>query len=322
MMDHNPVLLREVLDILLAHQGIRLYIDATLGAGGHALRVLEASSARMIGFDQDADARAIAARVLAPYIDRVEIIAGNFETMGELSQRDDWRGADAMLFDLGVSNMQLVTAERGFSFQEEGPLDMRMNRQAEKTAAEILTLSDTATLTAIFRDYGEERFAYRIAQGIVRHRERGGSLSTTLELTALIRDILPAPVQRKMGGHPARRVFQALRIAVNEELSVLPNALEGIPGLCSPGCRVIFISYHSLEDRLVKHRFKEWKQRGLGTEINKKPIVPTEEEVEANRKSRSAKLRAFEFYSEDTEDKNRRKYPSKVKAVDYIRRGR
>ena len=305
-MDHNPVLLQEVLDILSEHERLRLYIDATLGAGGHAFRVLQANpEAHLIGFDQDASARAIAAQVLAPYSDRVEIIAGNFETVGDLLLRSGWTGADAMLFDLGVSNMQLVTADRGFSFQEDGPLDMRMNRDAGadgQTAAELLAVSDIRTLTTIFRDYGEERFAYQIARGIVRHREHGGTVNTTLELTALIRDILPAPVQRKMGGHPARRIFQALRIAVNNELGVLENVLEQIPPLCSPGCQVLFISYHSLEDRLVKHCFKKWKQSDLGVEINKKPIVPTEEEVEANRKSRSAKLRAFEFYSEDTEE--------------------
>lgn len=305
-MDHDPVLLQEVLDILAQNEGIRLYIDATLGAGGHAFRVLQAHpNAHLIGFDQDASARAIASRILAPYRERVEIIAGNFETMEDLLLRKDWTGADAILFDLGVSNIQLVTADRGFSFQEDGPLDMRMNRDAQtdkQTAAELLALSDIRTLTAIFRDYGEERFAYQIARGIVRHREHGGTVNTTLELTALIREILPAPVQRKMGGHPARRIFQALRIAVNNELGVLEKALEQVPLLCSPGCQVLFISYHSLEDRLVKHCFKKWKQLDLGVEINKKPIIPTEEEIETNRKSRSAKLRAFEFYSEDTEE--------------------
>ena len=307
-MDHNPVLLQEVLNILSENEGLHLYVDATLGAGGHAFRVLQAHpEAHLIGFDQDASARSIATRVLSPYRDRVEIIAGNFETMGDLSLRNDWTGADAMLFDLGVSNMQLVTADRGFSFQDDGPLDMRMNQNTEtdkQTAAELLAESDIRTLTTIFREYGEERFAYQIARGIVRHREHGGSVNTTLELATLIRDILPAPVQRKMGGHPARRIFQALRIAVNNELGVLEKVLEKIPPLCSPGCQVLFISYHSLEDRLVKHCFKKWKQLDLGVEINKKPILPTEEEVEANRKSRSAKLRAFEFYSEDTEQES------------------
>jgi Predicted S-adenosylmethionine-dependent methyltransferase involved in cell envelope biogenesis len=186
MMDHNPVLLQEVLNILSENEGLHLYVDATLGAGGHAFRVLQAHpEAHLIGFDQDASARSIATRVLSPYRDRVEIIAGNFETMGDLSLRNDWTGADAMLFDLGVSNMQLVTADRGFSFQEDGPLDMRMNQNTEtdkQTAAELLAESDIRTLTTIFREYGEERFAYQIARGIVRHREHGGSVNTTLEL--------------------------------------------------------------------------------------------------------------------------------------------
>lgn len=229
--------------------------------------------------------------------------------MAELADEPDFAGADAVLFDLGVSNLQITEAERGFSFQNDGPLDMRMNADAGaegRTAADILAEADIAELTAIFRDYGEERYAFQIAKGIVRNREHGGMLTTTAELVELIRKILPAPVQRKMGGHPARRVFQALRIAVNDEMGALDEALDGALSILNPGGKIIVISYHSLEDRMVKHRFRKWKDDGAGEPNPRKPLLPTEEETELNHKSRSAKMRIFQKYEEETDEEEGR----------------
>ena len=170
-----------------------------------------------------------------------------------------------------------------------------------KRQEEILRTADIRELTEIFRDYGEERYAFQIAKGIVRHREHGGELHSTTELVELIRRILPAPVQRKMGGHPARKIFQALRIAVNDEINALSEALDGAAELLNPGGKAIVISYHSLEDRMVKHRFRKWKEDELGEPVPRKAILPTEEEIERNYKSRSAKLRIFQRYEEDDE---------------------
>ena len=209
-----------------------------------------------------------------------------------------------MFFDLGVSNLQLTEAERGFSFQEDGPLDMRMDCSGELTAEKILAEWDIPELTRIFRDYGEERFAWQLAKGIVRSRERGGELHTTQELVDLIRKILPEPVQRKMGGHPARKIFQALRIAVNDELNALSEALDGAAKILGPEGKVIAISYHSLEDRIVKLRFRKWSEEGLGEPRPRKALVPADEEIEANRKARSAKLRVFKADSAERRSKS------------------
>ena len=202
-----------------------------------------------------------------------------------------------MLFDLGISNMQITESERGFSFQEEGPLDMRMDAaegtNSELTAKEILDSWSIKELTEVFRKYGEEQYAYQIAKGIVRNREAGESIVTTGDLVELIRKILPAPVQRKMGGHPARKIFQALRIAVNDEMNALEEALDGSLKILAPGGKIIAISYHSLEDRIVKTRFRKWEEEGLGKARPRKAITPTESEIENNYKSRSAKLRIF-----------------------------
>ena len=271
MKEHTSVMLDEVLAAAASLEKLDVFVDATLGLAGHSSRVLEAfPSAKLYGFDQDAEAREIAAERLAPFTGRWSIIAANFRRMAELADEPDFAGADAVLFDLGVSNLQLTEAERGFSFQNDGPLDMRMNADAGaegRTAADILAEADIAELTAIFRDYGEERYAFQIAKGIVRNREHGGTLTTTSELVELIRKILPAPVQRKMGGHPARRVFQALRIAVNDEMGALDEALDGALSILNPGGKIIVISYHSLEDRMVKHRFRNGRTTARASRI-------------------------------------------------------
>ncbi|MDR1516310.1 MAG: 16S rRNA (cytosine(1402)-N(4))-methyltransferase RsmH [Synergistaceae bacterium] len=306
---HVPVMTREIIEIFegqIRPNAEAVFVDATLGAGGHAKAVLERfPRASMTAFDQDADARALASENLSGHMGRVRIIPENFRDIGRLAEGADWHGASGILFDLGVSNMQLVTPERGFSFQDDGPLDMRMNRDDDSiTAAELIATKDVSELARIFRDYGEERHAYRIAKAIARARERGESPAATGELTALIRRTLPAPVQRKMGTHPARRVFQALRIAVNSEMEALSEGLDGALATTGHMGVIVVISYHSLEDRIVKRRFLEWVGAGLGGVAAKRPITPSGEEIEANRSSRSAKLRAF--IKGDTSDKRKK----------------
>ena len=302
-------MLREVLELFEAHAPLdenALFVDATLGAGGHAEAILARfASCVLIGFDQDEGARKIAQERLAPFANRLRIVPENFRTISrdfltdcvpELFPElfaDSRTGARGVLFDLGVSNMQLTTPDRGFSFQDDGPLDMRMNADGDISAMDLLAEMDLREMTGIFRDFGEERYAYQIAKGIVRARERGELPETTAGLVALIREVLPAPVQRKMGTHPARRVFQALRIAVNAELDVLNEGLRGALDICADAGVIVVISYHSLEDRIVKGTFRKWAGEGLGRILTKKPLLPEEREVEDNRSARSAKLRAF-----------------------------
>jgi 16S rRNA (cytosine1402-N4)-methyltransferase len=293
-------MLRETLEIMggrLPDGSPAVFVDATLGAGGHASALLERfPESSLVGLDQDEMARSIAEERLSPYEKRARVRGWNFRDISLLGGEPGWSGADGVLFDLGVSNMQLATPERGFSFQEDGPLDMRMDKSADiKTAAEILESGDARELAAVFREYGEERYAFQIARAIVWRRERGGRIETTSDLTNLIRATLPAPVQRKMGTHPARRVFQALRIAVNSELEALSEGLEGAIEITRSGGVIVVISYHSLEDRIVKRTFLGWAQGKRGRILTRRPMTPSGEETGENRSSRSAKLRAFEI---------------------------
>lgn len=299
MKEHISVMVDEVLEAMQPWESIKTVVDATLGLGGHAGHILEKCvNSRVIGFDQDPNARIIAKENLSKYYGRIEIEADNFRRISKLADRNDWIGASVVLFDLGVSNIQITESERGFSFQEDGPLDMRMDGaercNSSLTAENMLNEWSIRDLTQIFRDFGEDPFAYQIARGIVRNRENGGSLHTTGELVELIRKILPAPVQRKMGGHPARKIFQALRIAVNDEINALNEALDGSAKILAPDGRIIVISYHSLEDRMVKQRFRKWKESGMGEPRPRKAIVPSDVEIEKNYKCRSAKLRIFQ----------------------------
>lgn len=298
MKEHVPVLAEEVLEALRPWENVRVAVDGTLGLGGHSGYILSRCiNSFIIGFDQDPYARREAQSNLSRFEGRFEIVADNFRHIEKLKERAGWEGASAVLLDLGVSNMQLTDFERGFSFQGDGPLDMRMDAaegtNSTLTAKEILDNGSVRELTEIFRNYGEEQYAYQIARGIVRNRERGESPNTTAELVELIRKILPAPVQRKMGGHPARKIFQALRIAVNDEMHALEEALEGSLKILSPGGKLLTISYHSLEDRIVKTKFRKWQEEGLGEARPRKAITPSENEIETNYKSRSAKLRIF-----------------------------
>ena len=298
-MEHDPVLLKEVLNALdespLRREGGAL-VDATLGLGGYSEAILARfPQITVFGIDRDLAALEFAQERLASFSERFYPLHVNF---GDMETKLSPYGLfNAFVFDLGVSNMQLVEAGRGFSFQRDGPLDMRMDPHGgSETAASILNGKSAAELADIFWRYGEERWSRVIASRIESERRRGHRLQTTGELVALIRDVLPAPVQRRMGGHPARRIFQALRIFVNDELGELESALSVLPTLAAGGCVAAVVSYHSLEDRIVKHTFRRWeKEEKKGRVRTRRPILPTDEETERNYKARSAKLRVFDF---------------------------
>jgi 16S rRNA (cytosine1402-N4)-methyltransferase len=290
--EHIPVLITEILSFLKSRRGIKKVLDCTLGLGGYAEAVLETfSEAQVWGLDQDEEAIRIASDRLDSFGNRFHPLHGNFSDAASLAGNAG--PFDAVLFDLGVSNLQISEGQRGFSFQTDGPLDMRMNKRSSLTAEFIVNNWTEKELSETFWRYGEERFSRQIARGIVRYRENTAKIETTGNLVSLIREILPAPVQRKMGGHPARRVFQALRIAVNDELAVLEQGLSDSIELCCPGGSVAVVSYHSLEDRIVKHFFRELQNKGLGNCMTKRPLLPSDEEIERNYKARSAKLRLF-----------------------------
>ena len=287
MTHHEPVMLAEVLSLIESHSHAKI-LDGTLGLGGYSHAMLERfPSAKISGVDRDPEAVKISCERLKIYGERFSAICKNF---GNISEIDGLKNFDVLVFDLGVSNMQITIPERGFSFNIDGPLDMRMNPNAPTpTAAEILRDSDSQTLTEIFRVYGEERYAKLIASAVKRSHN---PINTTSELVAVIRDALPKPVQRKMGTHPARRIFQALRIYVNHETEELESLLRAIHDNCESAL-VIFVSYHSLEDRLIKHSFRDWHNEGRGRILTRHPLTPSQEEIERNYKARSAKLRAI-----------------------------
>ncbi|MDR1977351.1 MAG: 16S rRNA (cytosine(1402)-N(4))-methyltransferase RsmH [Synergistaceae bacterium] len=296
--EHEPVLLARVIEFLRSggSKDMKKIVDCTLGLGGYSEEILRSfPDARVYALDRDSSAIARSEARLSEYASRFKALHMNFGDMEEVL--DDFAPFDAFVFDLGVSNMQLTEAERGFSFQSDGPLDMRMNPDGSaQTATEVLERLSAGELAKIFWRYGEERYSRQIAARIEETRKRGSPLKTTGELVALIRDVLPAPAQRKMGTHPARRVFQALRIYVNEELEELETGLASVRRLSSPEAVVIVVSYHSLEDRIVKHTFRTWEtEEKRGTVLTKHPVCAEFEEIEKNFKARSAKLRGFRF---------------------------
>ena len=286
-MYHEPVMLSEVLSLMEEHSHSRI-LDGTLGLGGYSEEILKRfPSSSVLGIDRDPEALKFSRERLEDYSPRFTAVHKNFGAISEVEGVEDF---DVFVFDLGVSNMQITIPERGFSFNNDGPLDMRMNPESDSpTAADILRNSDMKTLAEIFRLYGEERYAGQIASAIKRSPN---PITTTSELVALIRDTLPQPVQRKMGTHPARRVFQALRIYVNNETGELESLLKSLPEV-NNSALVIFVSYHSLEDRLIKHSFRQWQNDGKGKILTRHPLTPSQEETERNYKARSAKLRAF-----------------------------
>ena len=291
MTDHVPVLVAEAIAILRPRPG-GFYLDATVGLGGHAEAILRASepTGTLLGIDRDAEALALARQRLAAYGQRVILLQGRYEDLTDLVGAG--RQFDGILFDLGASSLQLETAVRGFSFGREGPLDMRMDRSVGDTATDLVgRLSERELADLIFR-WGEERWSRRIAQAIVEARRRSPIRTTTALAEVVARTIPRAAWPRHI--HPATRTFQALRIAVNDELTGLGRALEEAAGHLRPGARVTAISFHSLEDRIVKQTWRRLEAAGGMRILTKRPITPGEAEAAANPRARSAKLRALE----------------------------
>ena len=306
---HKSVLLEEVIENLnIKPDGI--YVDGTLGGGGHSLEVAKrlTKGGRLIGIDQDADAIEAAKEHLRGYEDRVTIVRNNYCNMKQELQRLGIDHVDGILLDLGVSSFQLDTPERGFTYMEEdAPLDMRMDQRNDLTARDIVNEYSERELYRIIKDFGEDRFAKNIAKHIVAAREQK-SIETTGELTKIIRASIPKKVQAT-GGHPAKRTFQAIRIELNRELEVLQDTLDEMIDLLNEDGRICIITFHSLEDRIVKTIFKKNEnpctcpsdfpvcvcgKKSKGKVITRKPILPGEEELEYNSRSKSAKLRVFE----------------------------
>lgn len=280
---HEPVMVAEVLRFLEPAPG-KLIVDATVGTGGHAEAVLE-RGAEVLGIDRDPMALEVARRRLSRFGERCRLLQGNFRELAGILGELGIKEVDGVLFDLGMSSMQLEDPARGFSFLREGPLDMRMDPSQDLTAHEIVNSWPEGEIARILREYGEERYARRIAREIVRSRP----ISSTTELAALVARCYPPGYHRI---HPATRTFQALRIAVNDELSALREGLHAAIRALKPGGVVVAISFHSLEDRIVKRTFR---QRWIADEVEiltKKPLTPTQTEVRRNPRARSAKLRA------------------------------
>lgn len=296
---HVSVFADEVVRFLVPEPGQRLIVDATLGAGGHAALLLGAMgpAGRLLGIDRDPDALAIAAERLAPFGERAHLVRGNFEDVGEIVKTAGSGPVDGVLYDFGVSSMMFDRAERGFSYQHDAPLDMRMDPSLPLSAADVLNTYEEAELTRIIKTYGEERWAARIAQFIVAARRRA-PIATTGELVDVIRAAIPSAA-RRVGPHPARRTFQALRIEVNRELEAIETSLPQAAAALSDRGRLVALSYHSLEDRIVKRFFKA-ESTGETPRLRvltKRPLRPTEEEVERNPRASAARLRAAERWT-------------------------
>jgi len=290
---HIPVLVEEVMNLLRC-EAHKTYIDATLGGGGHALEVLKRTSPDgiVIGIDWDEEAIAEAKGVLVTFGDRTKIFRENFVRLPDLLEALNISEVDGILLDLGLSSLQLEKKERGFSLKGEGPLDMRMDRRIDRTAADLLNGLSFQELESTLREFGEERWAKRIAKAILQEREEK-PIGTTQELRLIVHRAIPGRFHsRKID--PATRTFQAFRIRVNEELENLRRVLETGWTFLKKGGRICVISFHSLEDRMVKETFRRLDTDGVMRRITKKPIAPSEEEKQRNPRSRSAKLRCAE----------------------------
>ena len=305
---HKSVLLEETIEGLdIKPDGI--YVDGTLGGGGHSYEIAKRLSEKghLYGIDQDEAAIEAAGERLKEYKDRVTIIRDNYENAVSDLKQSGVTGVDGIILDLGVSSYQLDTVERGFSYKYDTALDMRMDLRQPLSAKEIVNDYSQADLARIIRDYGEDKFANNIAKHIVAARQKK-TIETTYELNDIIKAAIPAKM-RAEGGHPSKRTFQAIRIECNRELDVLKNSLEEMIRFLNPGGRICIITFHSLEDRIVKSMFKKQEnpctcppgfpvctcgKTSLGKVITRKPILPSDEELEVNSRSKSAKLRIFE----------------------------
>lgn len=305
---HKSVLLEETIrNLKVKPDGI--YVDGTLGGGGHAYEVCRQLSAKgsLIGIDQDEAAIEAAGERLQEFGDRVTIIRSNYCNMKKELQKIGISSVDGIVLDLGVSSYQLDNAERGFTYREDVPLDMRMDRRGSRTARDIVNTYTENELYRVLRDYGEEKFAKKIARNICTARSEK-PIETTGELIELIKQSIPMKM-RAVGGHPAKKTFQAIRIELNQELEVLRNSLDDMIELLNDGGRICIITFHSLEDRIVKTIFRRNEnpctcppdfpvcvcgKTSMGRVITWKPILPDEEEIAVNKRSKSAKLRVFE----------------------------
>ena len=305
---HKSILLTECMDGLsIKPDGI--YVDGTLGGGGHSFHILErlGERGRLIGIDQDEDAIKAATKRLEAYANKVTIVRDNYEHFQTILSTLSIPLVDGILLDLGVSSYQFDEADRGFSYRFDAPLDMRMDRRQDFTAKDLLNSYSEAELYRIIRDYGEDKFAKNIAKHIVREREKK-PIETTFELAEIISHAIPMKM-RVQGGHPAKKTFQAVRIALNRELEVLEKSIEEMIKALKPKGRLCIITFHSLEDRIVKKAFRAAEdpcicpkdfpicscgRKSLGTVISRKAICPTALEMEENPRSKSAKLRIFE----------------------------
>jgi 16S rRNA (cytosine1402-N4)-methyltransferase len=302
-MAHQPVLYKEIIHALQPHRGGR-YVDGTLGAGGHARGILEASApdGQLLGLEVDPQAQAIARETLAPYEHRIHLVQASYTTLSAQLKNLQWESVDGIVLDLGASSMQFDTPERGFSFQHDAPLDMRFGPGATQTAADLVNTYSESELADLIYDYGDEREARKIARAIVKARP----LHTTGQLTAVIEAVSPRRGSRL---HPATRTFQALRIAVNDELASIREILPEAVASLHVGGRLAVISFHSLEDRIVKNFFREQskdvinppyekiyevERKATIKEVTRKPIMPSDEEMKKNPRARSAKLRIAE----------------------------
>lgn len=304
---HYSVLLNETIEgLMIKPEGV--YVDGTLGGAGHSSVIAsKLTTGKLIGIDQDEAAISVASERLAKYEGRFEIVRSNYENMANVVKELGFEAVDGIVLDLGVSSYQLDTVERGFSYRYDTKLDMRMDQRQSLTAETIVNEYSEMELFHIIKDYGEDKFAKNIAKHIVKARGEK-RIETTFELNEIVKAAIPAKM-RAEGGHPSKRTFQAIRIACNRELEVLEDSLESMIDLLAPGGRLCIITFHSLEDRIVKHAFKTAQdpcicprefpvctcgRKSKGNVITRKPILPSEKELSENSRSKSAKLRIFE----------------------------
>lgn len=316
---HESVLINEVIEQLKIRPG-GIYADGTLGGGGHSFQIAARLSdgGKLIGIDQDEDAVEAAGRHLSVYKDRCILVHDNYENMVSIVKGLGFDKVNGILLDLGVSSYQLDNAERGFSYNQDAPLDMRMDQTNPLSAKEVVNEWSEEELVRILREYGEERYASNIARNIVREREKK-PIERTGQLVTIIRSSIPMKMQER-GGNPCKRSFQAIRIAVNRELEVLSDSIDGMIDLLAPGGRFCIITFQSLEDRIVKNAFRKNEnpcicppefpvcvcgRKSRGTVITKKAIVPSAEEIRHNKRASSAKLRVFEKIAEQENEISR-----------------
>jgi len=290
---HNPVLAKEIVGFLSLVPG-QIIVDATMGGAGHSEQILQkiTPGGMLIGIDRDEETLRLASERLRPFEGSFKLINKNFKYLKEILKDIGVGKANGIIFDLGISSIQMESWQRGFSIKSDGPLDMRMDRSQSVTAKSLINRLREDELSEIIRDYGEERFHRRIAKRIVEERAHK-EISTTAELSEVVLRSLPYS-HNKYKIHPATRTFQAIRIKVNDELGSIKEALNALPDCLEKGARACVISFHSLEDRIAKNTFKEFKAQGLFDILTKKPVMADENEVITNPRSRSAKLRAGE----------------------------